>query len=115
VVSVEYYKDSAGGFRFRVKGGNGEIVATSESYTRKRDAKRGYKALVDIVTEPQVQERACGLCGGEGRTDSNADRSERAPWSFWETLPPGSDIAVRLGLVKPMDCSDCGGTGKVPA
>jgi hypothetical protein len=55
----------------------------------------------------------CYTCDGEGRTDSNQDIAERAPWSFWENLPPGSDLAVRLGLVKPMDCAKCNGTGQV--
>jgi hypothetical protein len=31
---------------------------------------------------------------------------------MWEDLPPGSDIAVRIGLVVPIPCPDCGGTGK---
>jgi hypothetical protein len=51
----------------------------------------------------------CMTCGDEGVTDSNPDVSERAPWSFWTSLPPGSDLAVRLGLVKPMDCTECYG------
>ncbi len=54
----------------------------------------------------------CWTCEGEGRTDGNDDISERAPWSFWENLPPGSDLFVRLGLVKPVDCTECNGTGK---
>jgi hypothetical protein len=54
----------------------------------------------------------CWTCDGEGITDSNEDVSERAPWSFWTSLPPGADLAVRLGLVKMMDCAECNGTGK---
>lgn len=48
---VEVYQDAAGEWRFRVKGGNGEIVAVSEGYTRKDDAKRGYFALRAIVSD----------------------------------------------------------------
>ena len=55
----------------------------------------------------------CMTCGGEGRTDGNPDVAERAPWSFWENLPAGSDLAVRFGLVKPVPCANCDGTGKV--
>lgn len=55
----------------------------------------------------------CYSCDGEGRTDSNQDVSERAPLSFWENLPPGQDIAVRLGWVKPMDCEHCEGRGSL--
>lgn len=28
-------------FRFRVKGGNGQIISSSQGYTRKQDARRG--------------------------------------------------------------------------
>lgn len=35
------YKDDAGGWRWRMRAANGEIVAGSESYTRRYDALRG--------------------------------------------------------------------------
>lgn len=54
--------------------------------------------------------RKCMRCDGEGFTGSDA---EHAPWSFWESLPPGSDIAVRLGFVVKVTCSKCGGSGVV--
>lgn len=31
---------------------------------------------------------------------------------MWESLPPGSDLAVRLGFVHPEACPDCDGTGQ---
>jgi len=34
----EIYKDARGGYRWRLKGGNGEIVASGESYTTKANA-----------------------------------------------------------------------------
>jgi len=52
---------------------------------------------------------ACGRCDGCGRVGSD---DEHAPWTFWESLPPGSDLAVRMGLVVPLPCLDCGGTGE---
>lgn len=58
-----------------------------------------------------AEKTKCYHCNGEGRTDSHADVAERAPWSFWENLQPGQDIAVRRGWVKPMDCAECGGSG----
>lgn len=42
---IEIYP-SRDGYRFRVKGGNGEIVATSEAYTSKANAQRGTRTLV---------------------------------------------------------------------
>ncbi len=52
---------------------------------------------------------ACMRCAGCGRVGSD---DEHAPWTFWESLPPGSDLAVRMGLVVPLPCLDCGGTGE---
>lgn len=50
----------------------------------------------------------CKKCMGCGRL---ADSEDGEPWKLWEDLPPGSDIAVQMGLVKPVLCPDCGGTG----
>lgn len=41
----ELYTDSAGGFRFRLKAGNGEVIAVSESYTTKSAAKNGIDSV----------------------------------------------------------------------
>ena len=48
---IEFFTDAEGGHRFRVKGANGEIVASSEGYSRKADAQRGYADLWAIVIE----------------------------------------------------------------
>lgn len=58
--------------------------------------------MTDATTDPR-----CTLCGGEGFTDNNADENERAPWSFWASLTPPSDLAVRLGLVQRTACVRC--------
>lgn len=41
----EIFEDEAGGWRYRVKGLNGEIMVTSEAYTRESDARRGFVQL----------------------------------------------------------------------
>ncbi|MGU3643858.1 YegP family protein [Microbacterium sp. C23T] len=41
----ELYNDSAGGFRFRLKAANGEVIASSESYTTKAAAKNGIESV----------------------------------------------------------------------
>ncbi|MBK8446181.1 MAG: YegP family protein [Micropruina sp.] len=41
----EVYEDASGKFRFRLKAGNGEVVATGQSYT----SLAGVKAGVDAV------------------------------------------------------------------
>lgn len=44
-MSIEYFEDQAGEWRYRVKGDNGEPMATSEGYRDKADAKRGFEAV----------------------------------------------------------------------
>lgn len=41
----EVYKDKSGGFRFRLKAGNGEVVASSESYKTKASALNGIESV----------------------------------------------------------------------
>lgn len=53
--------------------------------------------------------KKCSACNGEGFTGSDDDRT---PWSVWESLPPGSDLAVRLGLVTKITCESCSGKGE---
>lgn len=56
---IKVFPDKAGGWRFHVKGANGEIVAQSEAYTRRADAERGTEALARAVeTEFQVSTQA---------------------------------------------------------
>ena len=43
--SYKVFQGSDGQFYFNVYGSNGEVLATSEGYTRKHDAVRGFKAL----------------------------------------------------------------------
>ncbi len=41
----EVYKDKSGGFRFRLKAGNGEIIATGESYKAKASCLNGIDSI----------------------------------------------------------------------
>ena len=41
----EVYEDKAGAFRFRLKAGNGEIVATGEGYTTRASSHKGCEAV----------------------------------------------------------------------
>lgn len=41
----EVYQDKSGGYRFRLKAGNGEIVAVGESYSSKAAAHDGCAAV----------------------------------------------------------------------
>lgn len=41
----EVYKDKSGGYRFRLKAGNGEVIASSESYKTKASALNGIESV----------------------------------------------------------------------
>lgn len=41
----EVYEDRSGGFRFRLKAANGEVVATGESYATRAGAHAGCEAV----------------------------------------------------------------------
>jgi uncharacterized protein YegP (UPF0339 family) len=41
----EVYEDKAGGWRWRLKAANGEIVAQGESYTSRSNAREGCEAV----------------------------------------------------------------------
>lgn len=55
----ETFKDTDGEWRWRLKGANGEIVATSEAYTRQADAVRGIndarEAAAQAPSEAQIE------------------------------------------------------------
>ncbi|MGL5867300.1 MAG: YegP family protein [Dermatophilaceae bacterium] len=52
----EVYQDKAGKFRFRLKAGNGVIIATGEAYESKAAAKRGIKSLLRATAGATVVE-----------------------------------------------------------
>ena len=41
----EWYKDTKGKYRFRLKAANGEIIATSEAYTTKDGCANGIESV----------------------------------------------------------------------
>lgn len=53
----------------------------------------------------------CAQCLGWKRVDDG----DGASWKHWAELPAQSAIAVQLGLVKPITCPRCHGTGIEPA
>jgi uncharacterized protein YegP (UPF0339 family) len=52
----EVYPDRGGKFRFRLKAGNGEVVATSEAYNSKDSAKKGAEAVQRAAKEATIVE-----------------------------------------------------------
>jgi len=53
----------------------------------------------------------CPSCDGCGQV---ADTEDREPWTDWLKLPLGSGAAVVAGIVKPVTCTACLGTGNSP-
>lgn len=51
---LELYKDSSGGFRFRLKAANGAVIATSESYTSKSSAQNATDSVTSDAGTPVV-------------------------------------------------------------
>lgn len=58
--------------------------------------------MTDIVKDK------CLRCDGCGQI---ADSDEGEPWSMWMALPVASAFAVLTGMVKPIQCPKCGGSG----
>ncbi|WP_431074196.1 YegP family protein [Microbacterium phyllosphaerae] len=52
----ELYTDSAGGHRFRLKAGNGEVIASSESYSSKAAALNGIDSVRRNAADAEVVE-----------------------------------------------------------
>lgn len=66
------------------------------------DRDRHIKAIKAAVEK--LSPTVCPKCEGYGLV---ADTEDEEPWTEWENLPPGSDLAVEMGMVKPKPCSAC--------
>ena len=54
--------------------------------------------------------KACPKCDGCGQIANSHDGE---PWTVWMNLPVRSAAAVVFGIVKPIPCPRCGGSGKL--
>jgi uncharacterized protein YegP (UPF0339 family) len=54
----EITKDKAGKYRFRLKAGNGEIIAVSEAYDTKASAKNGIESVQKNAPDARVVDLA---------------------------------------------------------
>lgn len=52
----EVYEDGAGKFRFRLKAGNGEVVATGQAYETKAAAVKGTKAVQRAAADATIKD-----------------------------------------------------------
>jgi uncharacterized protein YegP (UPF0339 family) len=62
----EVYKDKSGGFRFRLKAANGEVIASSQSYKTKASAMGGVESVKKNAASDVVDltEEAAGSITG---------------------------------------------------
>lgn len=51
----------------------------------------------------------CERCDGCGKI---ADSQDGEPWTYWMQLPLQAATAVLMGLVKPIPCPVCKGSGE---
>lgn len=58
-----------------------------------------------------TDENKCMKCDGCGKV---ANTDDQEPWSQWANLPLQSATAVVAGLVKPIECPECCGSGNRP-
>ena len=58
--TYEIFKDNKGEFRFRLKGRNGEIVATGESDPTMVHLKRGIEAVQRAAAEAKSEDKSEG-------------------------------------------------------
>jgi uncharacterized protein YegP (UPF0339 family) len=63
----EVYEDKSGAFRFRLKAGNGEVVATGEDYPTLAAAHKGIDAVRRAAAEATIDD---GLLNMRGRDNS---------------------------------------------
>lgn len=52
----ELYTDKSGEYRFRLKAGNGEVIATSEGYSSKSAALAGIESVRRSASDAEVVE-----------------------------------------------------------
>lgn len=58
---VDFYEDEAGEWRWRLRGANGEIVATGEGHRDKQDARRAFDRIPELASDARaaLPEREC--------------------------------------------------------
>ena len=53
----ELYKDNAGKYRFRLKAGNGQIIAVGEAYESKAAAENGIKSVKENAAAATIDDQ----------------------------------------------------------
>lgn len=78
--NIRFFKGANGEYYFHILGKNGEIVATSEGYTRKWSAKRAAKATERLILTVEIRESIRQSAYDEGfKAGVESVKSERKP------------------------------------
>lgn len=93
----EFFKDKKGEERFRVKGANGEIVATSEGYTRLADARRGADTLRRLAMPTLMTPSVPVLDHGHVMLRNLAGPTRR-PWLPFDATDTDPPQAARMSF-----------------
>jgi len=75
-----------------------------------RRSREPLQQALDTVCDVFDLTTACPACDGCGKVANSQDQE---PWTRWLALPLASAAAVTMGLVKPVTCRRCGGSGHV--
>lgn len=88
----------------------GDDDSAAVTFWGKKDLRPLLRQALALLDEhyAEAERPPCPTCLGCGQI---ADDEIGEPWLMWSTLPPGSDLAVRMGVVKPIPCPACGGKG----
>jgi hypothetical protein len=100
-------------FRYTWPGKDESFVCSAHAMKLKwiTDALQTHLQLVPVAKgqhdcKQQVEGIKCQRCDGCGLL---ADDDEKSPWKYWEELEPPANIAVTMGMVKPVICEKCEG------
>lgn len=88
-----------------------QALIALERYDRDVALRDGYVANANQAQAEadDSPDRKCGKCDGCGRV---ADTTTQEPWTAWMGLTLGQAASVVLGVVKPIPCPECDGSGK---
>lgn len=56
-----------------------------------------------------MDSQKCLTCAGSGQVANDTDQT---PWKYWAEIPFPENIAVVAGIVRPVTCPKCGGSGE---
>ena len=81
----------------------------------KKQAERASQEVFEQMDENDKRAamtgKLCPTCNGCGLV---ANDDQQTPWNEWASLPVGgAGAAVVLGLVRPLPCPQCGGSGRI--